>query len=154
MSFKIINKGAMLREQRLFPLEAQALSVEVDRAYVDLASKTNDRTIGLCAQNGQVVTGNKLVLNGVTYNGYRQLYTFTGTTAINHNISIANPAQFLDCYGTYTDGTNSYGLVYGTSVAVAGIISFYLTSTQIVFAVGAGAPALTTGRIVLNWYNG
>lgn len=154
MTFKIINKGSLLREQRLFPQEAQALSVEVDRSYVDISTKVNDRIIGFYTQNGILITGEKMVINGERYDGFRNFYIFTGTAAINHGITIYNLSQFTNCFGTYTDGTNSYGLIYGTSVAIAGCISFYVTNTQIIFVLGAGAPALTGGRIILNWFNG
>lgn len=154
MSDNILNRGAFLREQRLFPQEAQPLSVEVDRSYVEVASKMNDRIIGFYPNDGTALTGEKLVLNGQTYNGFRQVFAFTGTTSITHNIKIYSTTQFLNCFGCYSDGTNTYGLLYGTSVAVAGLISFYITATQIVFVLGAGAPALTSGRLVISWFNG
>ena len=76
---------------------------------------------------------------------------FTATTAIDHNIKGTTPGQFINCFGSYTDATNTYGLIFGTSVAIAGQITFYVTPTQIVFVVGGGAPALTSGIIVLEW---
>lgn len=154
MSSNTPNQVPFLRTQRLFPQEAQPLSVEIDRAYVDIASSVNRRTIGINPTNNYVQTGNILYVNGKEYSGFKRVYTFSATTAITHNVQIVNKTQFLDCYGTYTDGTNSYGLPFSTNVAVAGTITFYLSATQIVFLVGAGAPALTAGRLVLNWFNG
>lgn len=154
MSTNIPNKTPFLRQQRLFPQEAQELSVEIDRAYTDIANSVNPRIIGINTTNNSTQTGEILYLNGQQYSGFRQVFTFTTTTAITHNIQIVDKTQFVNCYGDYTDGTNSYGLLFGTSIAVAGLISFYLSPTQIVFVLGAGAPALTSGRIVLNWFNG
>lgn len=154
MSTNLPNQVPFLRTQRLFPQEAQPLSVEMDRAYVDIASSVNRRTMGITPTINSVQNGNILYIGGNQLNGFRKAFVFTATTAITHNVQIVNKTQFLDCYGTYTDGTNSYGLPFSTNVAVAGTITFYLSATQIVFLVGAGAPALTAGRIVLNWFNG
>ena len=60
--------------------------------------------------------------------------------------------NIVRAFGSYTDGTgNVFGLVFGTSVAVAGQIGFYVTASQVVFTTGAGAPALTSGIIVLEF---
>ena len=83
--------------------------------------------------------------------GFRQVYTFTSTASIAHGISVIDPNQFTRCFGTYTDGTNSYGLIFGSNVAIAGQISFYLTATDIVFETGAGAPSVSRGRVTLEW---
>lgn len=154
MSSNTSNQVPFLRTQRLFPQEAQALSVEVDRMYVDVANNMNRRILGINTINNPVQTGEILYLNGQQFSGFRQVFTFTGTSSITHNIQIVDKTQFVNCYGDYTDSTNSYGLLFGTSVAVAGLVSFYISATQIVFVIGAGAPALTSGRLVLSWFNG
>lgn len=148
----VINQAAYLRTTRNFPTDQNILVEEISKAYIDTALCVNARTIGLFPTNRSAVTGERFFLSGNhAQQGLRQAFTFTATTAITHNITNVIPGQFLHCYGSYTDGTNTYGLVFGTSVAVAGIIQFYVTSTQIIFVVGAGAPALTSGIIVLEW---
>jgi len=82
---------------------------------------------------------------------FRQVYPFTSTANIAHNIKNVVAGQFVRGFGEYTDGTNTYGLIYGSNVAIAGQISFYVTSTNIVFLVGAGAPAVTSGVVVIEW---
>ncbi len=154
MSAPLTLKAPYLRVQRLFPQEAQPLSVEIDRAYVDIASNMNVRKIAMIPTETSIQNGEILFINGQKFSGFTRAYTFTATTAISHQIGIDSVNQFVSCYGTYSDGTNSYGLIYGTSVAIAGVIQFYMSATQILFVVGAGAPALTSGRIVLNWFNG
>lgn len=152
MTTNVANRSPYLRTSREFPSDPQALSVELSKTYLDIANIVNARTIGTFA-TVPIVTGNVWFFSGSStkQQTIRQTYNFTATTSINHTIKNVIPGQFIFCFGSYTDGTNTYGLIYGTSVAVAGVIQFYVTSTQIVFVVGAGAPALTSGKICLEW---
>lgn len=152
MSANVTNQMPYLRTTRQFPQEIEQLTLELDKAYLDIANVVNNRIIGMFPTNRPAVTGESyyLVANQKQQT-LRQVYTFTSTTAINHGITVNDPNQFALCFGSYTNATNSFGLIFGTTVAIAGQISFYITSTQIVFLVGAGAPALTRGRIVLSW---
>lgn len=148
----IINKTPYLRTTRSFPEDIIQLTVEVNKSYVDVANAVNNRTISLFPTLRPAQTGESWFLVGnQKQESFRQVYTFTSTASINHGITVNTPAQFTDCYGSWTDGTNSYGLIFGTNTAIAGQISFYLTSTQIVFELGAGHPTLTQGLIVLQW---
>lgn len=149
----IINTQPYLRTTRVFPNEINTLSGEVNRAYDDIAQAVNNRSIGIFAENKSAVTGNTWYMSGRVQPNQtiRQIYTFTATSNIPHEINIRNPSQIVQAYGSYTDGTDSFGLIFGTSVAITGQISFYLTDTEIVFVVDAGAPALTEGKIVVEW---
>lgn len=152
MSSNVVNQIPYLRTSREFPEDLRQLTVEVNKSYIDTANAVNNRIISLFPTNRPAITGESWFLtNNQRQQTLRQVFIFTTTTAITHLISVTNPNQFTRCFGSYTDGTNSYGLIFGTSVAVAGQILFYVTSTQIVFVVGAGAPALTAGRITLEW---
>jgi len=152
MSTNIVNQVAYLRTSREFPPEISELTVEVDKAYVDTANAVNNRTISIFPTNKPAINGESWFLLGTKRRqAFRQVYTFTSTANIPHGVEVNDLTQFVRCFGTYTDGTNSYGLLYGTNVAVAGLISFYVTGTDIVFMTGAGAPALTSGIIVLEW---
>lgn len=151
MGAKILNKSAFLREQRTFPQEAQPLSVEMDRSYVEIANKINDRTIGFFATTYPSVTGEKWLINGVTYQGFRQLYTFTSSGNINHNLDIANMYTFTRSYGMFSDGTNWYPLPYVNATAVANQVQVIVTPTQIQITTGGGAPAISSGFVVLEW---
>lgn len=147
----IINTAPYLKTSRNFPRDIDNLTQELDKSYIEIAQIVNARTIGLYPINRPALTGNSYFLTSARRQTLRQVYTFTATTAINHNIIDINPNDFTNCNGSYTDGTNNYGIIWGTSVAIAGQISFYLTSTQIIFVVGAGAPALTSGRCIIEW---
>lgn len=152
MSTNFINQVAYLRTSREFPEEVHQLTVEINKSYVDIANAVNVRTIGLFPTNRPAQTGESFYIkNNRRQQTFRQIYFFTATTAINHNIKVTFPGQFTKCSGSYTDGTNTYGLFFATSVAIPGQITFYVTSTQIIFVVGAGAPALTNGLIILEW---
>lgn len=140
---------------RKFPKELDELAFQVNTAYVDTAKSVNDRSIGIYPSSSPGITGNKWYINaGKVQSELRRVYTFTTTASIDHHIDLDNIDLFSDMYGTYTDGTNWYGLIAGSNVAIAGQISFYITPTQIVFLTGAGAPPVTadfSGSIVLAW---
>jgi hypothetical protein len=148
----IVNQSPYLRTSRDFPEEPIQLSVELERSYIDIAAKMNERIIGIFASNRPSVTGSSWYTSGQQRRQeLRQIYIFTSTASIKHGINVINPNQFTGYQGTYTDGTNSYGLIFGSITAIAGQISFYVTATQIIFVIGAGAPSLTSGVIVLSW---
>ena len=152
MSANIINQVSFLRTSRNFPEDAQPLSVELNKSYVDIANAVNSRTIGIFPTSRPALTGEGWFLsNNQKQQTFRQVYTFTSTANIAHGISTGQIAGFARMFGTFTDGTNFYGLVPGSNVAIAGQRGFYITSTNIVFTAGAGAPALTSGLIVLEW---
>ena len=152
MSTNVVNQVAYLRTSREFPEDLHQLTVEVNRAYVDTAQAVNSRIIGLFPTNRPAITGESWFINqNRSQQTLREVFTFTNTASINHGINVVDPNQFTHGYGSYTNGANSFGILFGTSVAVAGILSFYVTLTQIVFVVGAGSPTLTSGKIVLEW---
>ena len=148
----IVNQIPYLRTSRNFPKEINQLVVEINKAYIDIANAVNQRTISIFPVNRPAVTGESWFFDrNNKQQTFRQLYTFTATTAINHGITVSTPGQFTRCFGSYTDGTNNYSLPWSTNVAIAGQITFYVTATQIIFMIGAGAPALVSGRIVLEY---
>jgi hypothetical protein len=149
-----LQMSPYLPRQRNFPNDnVQALGTELDKSYLEIASRVNERTIGLYAVNFPSITGNKyyINMNSQRQQSLRQLYTFTTTAAIPHGISFPTIDRIVNMYGDFTDGTNWYGLIAGSNVAIAGQISFYLDPTNINFLLGAGAPALTKGNIVIEW---
>ena len=149
-----LQQSPYLREQRQFPNdELRELATQVDQAYIDIAQKMNARTIGIYAVNFQTVTGESWYLRGSSnrQQTLRQVYTFTAAGNIPHGINFATISQFTKCQGSYTDGTNWYGVIFATSVAIAGEVSFYITPTNIVVLIGGGAPAITSGSIILEW---
>lgn len=153
MSNNIVNQTPYLRTSRNFPVEIQQLVVEVNKSYIDIANAVNSRTISIFPTNRPAINGESwFLLNNQRQQAFRQVYTFTTTASIPHGIMVVDPAQFVRCFGTYTDGTNSYGLIYGTNQPIAGQLVFYVNPTNIVFVPGGGTmPPVTRGVVVLEW---
>ena len=159
MSVNVVNQVAYLRTSREFQEDIHQLAIEVNRSYIDIANAVNNRTISIFPINRPAINGESwFISKNQRQQGLRQVYTFTSTADINIGFKLSSIAEFTRFFGIYTDGTASYGLIPGTSVAIAGQISFYVTvngasttSDVIKFLVGAGAPALTSGKIVLEW---
>ncbi len=152
MSTNILNQMPYLRTSRSFKEELPQLSVELNKAYLDTANTVNARTIGLFATNKASITGEEWFVNtSAKRQGFRQAYTFTGAGTIPHGLNFKDIYIFTRCYGEYTDGTNWYGIISGTSVGIAGQISFYIDPTNIVILNGGGAPAIVNGIVVLEW---
>jgi hypothetical protein len=153
MSTNVVNLVPYLRTSREFPEDLRQLTIEVNKAYVDTANSVNNRTISIFPTTRPAINGESWFLAGnQKQEALRQVYTFTTTTSINHGIMVIDPNQFTNkCGGSFTDGTDSYGLMFATPTTIAGQITFYITAMQIVFVVDVAAPALTAGRIVLEW---
>lgn len=154
MTANVVNQVAYLRTTREFPEELHQFTVESNKAYVDTANAINIRTIGIFPTNRPAIGGESwfLMANRRQQN-LRQVYTFNAPTpaTIPHGLKLVEINRFTKCSGSFTDGTNWYGLLFASNVAIAGQISFFIDPTNIVINVDAGAPALTSGTIVLEW---
>lgn len=152
MASNIVNNVAFLRVQRDFPEEIVELTKEIDKAYVDTSNAVNARTIGLFPVNRPAINGESWFFNGkIRQQAFRQVYTFTGAGSIPHNIPHLIPGGSSRSFGSYTDGTGTYGVIFASSVGIAGQVTFSLTATDIVIVVDAGAPPVTTGFVVIEW---
>lgn len=148
------QQSPYLRDQRQFPNDdVRDLSNQVDHAYIDIANKVNARTVGVYALGNQIVTGEQWLLSGgnTKQQTLRQVYQFAGAGNIAHGINFASITQFTRCWGTYTDGTNWYGVIFTTTTGLAGQVTFSITPTNIVVVVDGAAPAVTQGSIILEW---
>lgn len=153
--FNQFYRQPYLKVQWNFPnQDIKAFSSQVDKAYIDIATKVNARVIGTYALNFVSVTGERWSFGGSStlQQSLRQIYTFTGAGNIAHNLTWAEVSSIsLRSYGSFTDGTNWYGCIYASSTAIAGQVSFYVTPTNIVVLSGGGAPAITSGTINLEF---
>lgn len=163
---KIINQVPYLRASREFPDDIYQLTQEVSKSYLEIANAVNSRTIGIFPVNNQAITGDTWFISGSRrQQTLRQVYVFTTPGAfpfnILHGIDVLGVSQFSPhCYGSFYDAADiSYGIIYGSSVAIAGQISFYITPNtttnlrdgNIVLLSGVGAPTISSGIIVLEW---
>jgi len=158
MSSNIVNQMPYLRTSREFPAELNQLTVEVNKSYIDTSNAVNTRTIGIFTINSPAINGETWFVSSQRQQGLRQVYTFTTTATIPLGFKINTIAGFTRFFGTYLSVTSWYGLIPATNVAIAGQITFWVevdgastTSDSIRFNVGAGAPALTSGTLVIEW---
>ncbi len=158
MSTNVTNQISFLRTSRNFTKNIDNLTQELSKTYLDIANAVNSRTIGMFSTNVPSITGeNWFISKNQRQQSLRQIYPFTTTASIPHNIKTDQVERFVRGFGSFTDGTNWYGVIFGSNVAIAGQLSFYITPTvgavsgQIVFLSGAGAPAVTKGIVVLEW---
>lgn len=155
-----IQRAPYLRVQRHFPPDdLKELSRQVDQTYIDIASKVNIRAIGIYSVLFPSITGESWYLEGQPkrQQTLRQVYPFTAAGSIPHGINFNSTTLISRASGSYTDGTNYYGALYASSVAIAGQVSFYITEGvdgiggNIVIIADGGAPAITSGIIILDW---
>lgn len=133
-----------------FNNEPEVLPSQLNSTYSSIALRLNNREISLYDQQ-ETLTGQKWTnpLNlQVPNQTFRKVFPFTAAGSTAHNIS--SLTQVLG-WGGFTDGTNFYGAIHGSNVAIAGQVSFYVTPTNIVILSGAGAPSITSGIIVLEY---
>lgn len=154
MSSNVPNQSPFLRTTRTFPPDSsQALSVEIDRAYIDIANSVNNRTISIFSTDKPIVNGESWFLGGGNrrQQALRKIYSITSLSSFSHEIDFSNVFSFSDIRGIGFDGTNYYPIPYVIGTSTTSNIGLYVSPTQVVFTVGATAPPLTKGIIILEW---
>ena len=151
-----IQQEPYIRNQRDFPTkDVRLLSLENDKAYIDVAGKINARTIGTFALNAQIVTGEAWYIQGSSQKQQtlRQVYLFSDSElTVPHGINISQISGFTRIYGTFTDGNIWYPLPYVDVLNADNQINVKVDSSDIIITEGAGSPpALTNGYVVLEW---
>ncbi len=144
----IINATQFLQNTKTFSGDLETLSQRVDEAYVDIAKSVNARTIGVYPESAIAATGNSYILNGTKFNSKRILILFSAAGSINLPFTYQTIFQ---ASGTFTDGTNWYGVIFGSSTTISGQVSFYVSSTQLVIQADGGAPSIVNGYIILEF---
>jgi len=148
-----INQSSYLRLQRTFPQDPQALSVELSKAYIDIANVVNKRIIGIFS-NSETITGENWVLDGAStkQQTLREVFQFSQSGSIAHGINLSQISGFTRIYGTFTDGINWYPLPYVDVVDATNQVNIYVSGTDIVITSGAGSPpSIVSGYCVLEW---
>lgn len=149
-----LQTSPYLPRQRNFPNDnVQVLCIEIDKTYIELASRINERTIGIYATGNQVVTGESWYFTGspLKQQTLRQIYNITSYAAVNHGINFSSVSTFTVIRGIGFDGTNYFPIPYVNAVAVNGQVGIYVTPTQIIFSSGGASPVLISGFILLEW---
>ena len=151
MTFGPVNTNAVfLPTTQYFPEDPEKFKAVLTFVYSDIARRLNAKEIAIY-DLVEVLTGQQWFTPGnpqIKRQAFRKVFTFTGAGAIAHNIS--SLTQVIG-YGQYTDGTNFFGAIHASNVAIAGQVSFFVNATNIVVLAGAGAPAIVSGTIVLEF---
>lgn len=147
-----INISPYLRTSRSFPKDIALLQVEVNKSYIDIAQKVNDRIIGIFTTVRPSITGESWFLQGGNnpQETQRQVFLFNSFTAITHGINFNEIVSLTKIYGTFTDGTNYYPLPYSNTTPT-NQVGISVTPTQIVFTTAGGSPAVSRGVVILEW---
>jgi hypothetical protein len=142
-----------LQTQRDFPDKIEPLVDEIFRAYIDIAQRVNERTVGIFAANRTTVTGESWFITSQQMQTQRQMYPITTIAAspYSHGIETKFIVGFTRIYGVAYDGTNWYPLPF-VSATAGEEIQLHVTPENIVLTAGAGSPpSITKGYIVLEW---
>lgn len=158
MSSNISNSSNYLRTSRNFPTEMQPLTVEINRAYVDIATQVNNRISGIFGTS-TTITGESWFLDGQSgkQQTLRRVFQFGSAgnidiSELNFGTGFSNIAGITKIFGTFTDGVNWYPLPYVDVVSATNQVSVSVTATEIVITTGAGAPpSITKGTAILEW---
>lgn len=157
MSSNVPRQTPYLRVQRSFPQDAQSLSVELDKSYIDIAAAVNARTIGVYAANFSVITGNIWYLTGNNQRQQtlRRVYTFAGPGPIAHTLDTSAIIGFVFISGSFVDNSvppKFYPLPYVNAVSATNQIEVNIDSVNINIIAGAGSPPnIVSGVIVVEW---
>lgn len=155
MSFNVVNVTPFMRTSREFPDDIKNLTVELNRSFIETANVVNARTIGLFPTNLPALTGESwYILNNRKQQTLRQVFPFGaiapgGTLNIPYTLFGFN--QFSKIYGTCITGFPDYRPIPYASVVANANIDLRVSPTNIIVAVGAASPAITSGLIIIEW---
>jgi hypothetical protein len=154
MSNNVVNQVAFLQTTRIFPKDAELLSVELGKSYIDIAATVNSRIISIFPTVHPAITGEQwFIKNNLKQEGLRQVYPITGTGSYPHGINLSAIGGFTKIYGTFTDGTSWYPLPFVSVVAANNQVNLFVGGTNIFVTGGGGAgqPVVLSGFVVLEW---
>lgn len=160
-----LQNSPYLPRQRNFPNDSsQALGTVLDKVYIEIASRVNERTIGLFSVNLPSITGEQWFLQGQPKKRQtlRQVYEFNGplspSVTIEHGINLSDITGFTKIYGTFVDllTVNNpfwYPLPWVSVVDVTNQINIFINGSNIVITGGGGPlmPIVDHGFVVLEW---
>lgn len=159
MSTNFSEQAPFLRTSRAFPEDASQLPIELTRAYIDIAGKVNNRTIGIFAVNNPSITGESWFLTSQKQQTFRQVYPINGTGSFPHGIANYSSVQFTRIYGTFTDDSTApsgpfwYTLPWVSVTSSTNQINIFLNNQFIQVTGGGGGaqPTISRGFVVLEW---
>jgi len=151
------QQSPYLPKQRNFPNNnAQALGVELDKSYIDIAGKVNEKVIGVYALETQLVTGETwYIYKNKRQQTLRRVYIFDviepgAELTIVHGIT--DIQIFTKIYGTVvTDIPDYRPLPYVDVTDITKCMAILVDVTEIKITLGAAADKVQSGLVVLEW---
>ena len=155
MTANIANQVAYLRTTRNFPTAVNELTLEINKAYVDIANTVNNRIIGLFPTNRYVITGESwFINNNQRQQTLRQVYNFgsiaPGAVSTQAH-EIINLTQFTRIWGTCVTNLPDFRPIPYASVAPNANIDLRVDATNIIIANGAAGPTINSALVILEW---
>lgn len=154
MSSNVPNQAPFLRTTRTFPQDSsQALSVEIDRSYIDIANAVNNRTISIYSTDKPMVNGESWFLDGGNSRrqALRKVYSITSLVSFSHGINFSDVYFFSDIRGIGFDGTNYYPIPFVDGSTTTTNVGIYVNPTDVIVLLGATPPGFVSGIIILEW---
>jgi hypothetical protein len=157
MNQNVVNPAPYLRTSREFPFhDVKELAFEINKAYVDIANDVNNRVIGIFPVTRPAITGESWFLKGnQKQQTFRQVYNISANAGApvntDHMINLNSISAISRSFGSFTDGTNWYGLIFGGFAGAVGQIVYAIDVSQIVFFKDAGSPNFVSGFVVIEW---
>lgn len=142
-----------LETTKRFPQEPDLLENVLSKMYVDVANGVNSRVIGIY-ELSSVITGERWFSNNSTNintkrQTQRKVFQFSDAS-LTFSHGLTGVTAYTRIYGTFTDGTLNYPLPYVNPTA-ANQVGVSVSATQVVVTKGGGAPAITSGFVVLEY---
>jgi len=153
MTANPIHTTPYIETTKRFPQDPALLEGVLSKMYVDVANGVNARVIGIY-ELASVITGERWFSNNSSNintkrQTQRKVFQFSDASLVfSHGLS--GVTAFTRIYGTFTDGTLSYPLPY-VSPTAANQVGVSVSSTQVTVTKGAGAPAIISGFVILEY---
>jgi hypothetical protein len=163
--FSQFYRQPYLKVQWLFPnTDLKDMSAQMDKAYIDIASKVNDRVIGIYPERKIVPTGSKWYLNGYTraLQTFREVIVFPAMasgTFLNIDTGVPNLISFTSINGVAAldTGTDWRPLPYvdpsllTTSMTVLVEPNPSGGNQSVKVVLGATAPNISAAYVTIEW---
>lgn len=140
-----------IETSRKFPQDPALLEGVLSKMYVDVASGVNSRVIGIY-ELASAITGEKWFSTTspqTKRQTQRKVFQFSDST-LTFSHGLTGVTAYTRIYGTFTDGTLNYPLPYVNPTA-ANQVGVSVSATQVVVTKGGGAPAITSGFVILEY---
>lgn len=157
MTFAPINSlQAYLPTTRVFTKDPTEMRNTLTDVYTEIANAVNIRDIALYDQS-EIINGQQYFFPNNPQRkrtAYRKVFSIGAIAAgatLNTAHGLTNVSIYTRIYGTCITATPDYRPIPYVSTTLNQQISIRVTATNIVIVNGAGAPAITSGIVVLEY---